>query len=457
VTRVTLAVLTLALCAAVAPAPHVYLLQHSPDGVVLVEAPIEREQTRTFPLDARDGTIAVIVPEADGIPPRVIHPGELSEAIVTSSGGTLSCRVRLTSGGIVEIADVALADLARLDTRLSAIGGDGTRAVFVIHGWSRVERDTVGPAIEPFAPYGRLAPGEWSLYANTFASLDGPAVIGRVPLEVGEQLYANGALERGSSGAWMIDLGAGISLVRRRALPDGQSITANGEHDSTGAPTAPFRFLDVAGVGRAAGLTVLPALSLGSIVVDHTQAAVLDRLPWPGRTLDGVLGIDAIRRGHTVAFDFPRAPGAGGALELGGAPSADPVWARTPMAMMGSFVMIESSIAGHGVHWILDTGSSETILDWRAIRQVGLASGAGDPEAMRGLGGSRLVTIPEVIPELTLGENSVGHVPCRAAALPIFRPFRTPDHSVGLLGLDFLSQFRRIEVDFDRSEVRWFR
>ena len=41
-------------------------------------------------------------------------------------------------------------------------------------------------------------------------------------------------------------------------------------------------------------------------------------------------------------------------------------------------------------HAILTRG----ILDWRAIRQVGLASGAGDPEAMRGLGGSRLVTIP---------------------------------------------------------------
>lgn len=117
--------------------------------------------------------------------------------------------------------------------------------------------------------------------------------------------------------------------------------------------------------------------------------------------------------------------------------------------------IVEGSINGKTAYFILDTGSSYTILHSRNSKQYGFKYGRWNREVeLYGLGGStrRLWVAYQI--DLRLGTSKIMHPLVVADLSDLVRVFRgkTGRYISGIIGADMMDKYR-IVIDYDHREV----
>jgi clan AA aspartic protease (TIGR02281 family) len=125
--------------------------------------------------------------------------------------------------------------------------------------------------------------------------------------------------------------------------------------------------------------------------------------------------------------------------------------AQFPIVMHGNAPLIEASINGQPVNFLLDTGSSATVITQAAATRLGLHSVYLSGVTFYGVGGSEGAQITTVR-DLKIGNLTAHdiHMVVTAGAV------RSPDFA-GILGTDFLVQAGDIELNLAGGFVRLFR
>ncbi|MHC4993355.1 MAG: retropepsin-like aspartic protease [Planctomycetota bacterium] len=126
-----------------------------------------------------------------------------------------------------------------------------------------------------------------------------------------------------------------------------------------------------------------------------------------------------------------------------------------PFALASTHLIIESACNGTPIFFVLDTGAPTNFLDVQAAAALGVKGDESGQDEARGLDGGSVGMLPGVIETLTLDGRAFRNVDCRIAALSAFNTLRGPQQHVGLLGVSFLTQFDRVEIDFVDHVVRF--
>jgi predicted aspartyl protease len=218
-------------------------------------------------------------------------------------------------------------------------------------------------------------------------------------------------------------------------------------------------------LGLVNGPTVVMHETIG---VEEVQTVVIRHLLIGNRMIDriespavgeadlgaaGLLGIDALHDLHIV-MDFKTM------RLMTSASRAEPY---EPDAIVvhghsrfGQLILVDAEVHGVPVSVVLDTGSDLSVGN-SALRKLltGRERGIGvHPQAiMISVTGRRRSVELETIAETRIGGLAVRNLPLGFDELPIFDRFGLSHQPAMLLGMDVLSQCRRISIDFHRREA----
>ena len=222
-------------------------------------------------------------------------------------------------------------------------------------------------------------------------------------------------------------------LAAKLGLPLGDPAPLNGVAGVQMAPTTRAR-LDVGPRRhRDASLSVLAQADLGG---------------------DGLLGLEDLD-GQTVTLDFRSQ-----VLRIEpGHRSVNDFGAVTLKAHRrnGQLTLVDADLAGLKLTAFLDSGAQNTIGNM-ALRSLALARNPVSPwyetPILSATGQTIRAEIAD-LPRLRVGNLNVPNWPVAFADLHTFRMWDLVDRPAILLGVDILSRFRSVCLDFDRDEVRF--
>ncbi|HEX5379168.1 MAG TPA: retroviral-like aspartic protease family protein [Phenylobacterium sp.] len=264
-------------------------------------------------------------------------------------------------------------------------------------------------------------------------------------------------------------VGAGRDNATRMVAP----VTING--------LGPFGFMVDTGANRSCishELAEKLTLAAGPLVSLHTVVAAKLRptvqvqnlqvgtrsqrnvtipvLPMPGADTDGVLGVDWLKNRRLV-LDFK-----GKSLEItqpkreasGENRVVVPARKRS-----GQLTMIDADVGGKPISAMIDSGSELSIGN-AALRRTLPPPSLADRSNMRRiemstLAGERFGGDLVYVPFMRLGGLTLGNVPVVFADTHVFSLWDLDNKPAIILGMDLLSQFTAVALDFGRSTVRF--
>ncbi|HEY3695887.1 aspartyl protease family protein [Phenylobacterium sp.] len=282
-------------------------------------------------------------------------------------------------------------------------------------------------------------------------------------------------------------LGTGADVSGRVTVP----VKINGQ--------GPFDFVVDTGANRTVISTELaaalklpdtgPAAIHGIVGVEPAATAMIDQLevdavrsrrlraPTLSRArlgAEGLLGVDVLRD-RLVTIDFRRkelriSPSKGDVasgfdMRREAAARVVPLLGRTKVVAraryrFGQLIIVTADVRGRGVTAFLDSGSQSTVANG-ALRRVAMGS-EPDPKAMRYIvpllsaTGQTAQGSLAILPLLRLGGMKISGLATVFADLHVFDVWGLQDTPSILIGIDVMSQFNAIQLDFGRRQVVFY-
>ncbi|MFA5969989.1 MAG: aspartyl protease family protein [Sphingomonas sp.] len=206
--------------------------------------------------------------------------------------------------------------------------------------------------------------------------------------------------------------------------------------------------------GAAQVNTVLiPSINVSSVGGTQIEAPVLAAVDLGA---PGLLGIDTLRD-HAVILDFDTnqmtvRPSFKRSSRFKPEPGEIIVRARS---LLGQLIVSDARYRGHRVRVVLDTGSVVSIGNNALRRRVGNHAVPREAISLTSVTGDTMQADYALIGDVGVGTVIFRNLPIAFADAPPFKRFGLGEQPAILLGMDALSQFRRIEIDFANHEVRF--
>ncbi len=236
---------------------------------------------------------------------------------------------------------------------------------------------------------------------------------------------------------FIVDTGANQSVISaelaaRLSLPLGPEVPVNGVAGVQMAPTARATISIGPRRRRPVNLLVLPALAIGGA---------------------GLLGLDGLD-GQSLALDFKR-----GVLRIErsqrGLADGREVTLKA-RRRDGQLTLVDAHIAGIPITAFVDSGAQSTIGN-RALQQLASRRQAGvwSTADIVSVTGQTIASDLADLPSLRFGGMSLPHWRVAFADLHTFQLWNLTERPAILVGIDVLSRFETVTLDFARDEVRF--
>jgi hypothetical protein len=266
-------------------------------------------------------------------------------------------------------------------------------------------------------------------------------------LGAGRDLYEHMLAPVGINGQgpfhFLLDTGANTScvsheLAERLMLTPGEPAPV---HTAVGVRTRPS--------------VVIDSLDVGARKRRRVHAA---SLPTLGPDVDGVLGVDWLN-GQRLILDFKRK-----SLEITRSRAEESTHDHVVVPArkrLGQLTIVDADLSGHRINAMIDSGSQATICNTplrKLVEEIEHHRGAlSEHRAVRleTLAGEPFMGEMFYLPFLRLGGLTLGNVPTVFADTHIFDLWGLKHEPALVLGMDLLTQFNLVALDYGRSEVRF--
>lgn len=262
-----------------------------------------------------------------------------------------------------------------------------------------------------------------------------------VARELFEQVTAPVMINGEGPFRFMVDTGANVSCVSQQLafsqrLPRGREVMVNTIVGRRPRPSVMIEQLDI-----------------GTRIRKRVHAPVL---PMGGFDIDGVLGIDWLK-GQRLVFGF-----SGNTLEITRSRAENSGRNRVVVPARrksGQLTIVDADISGRKISAMIDSGSQYSLGN-TALRTL---IERIDPSSRRNavkvgmisIAGEHFTGYQLALPFIRLGGLTLGNVPVVFTDMPIFKLWDLHDTPTIMLGIDLLTQFTTVAVDFGRSKVRF--
>ncbi len=215
-------------------------------------------------------------------------------------------------------------------------------------------------------------------------------------------------------------------------------------------PKGPVQLLHSIAGAQMTETAMVDRLRVGDVAQAHAVMSVL-----PGAALggSGLLGVDQLND-QRLTLDFAN-------QRLLFQPSLkawrDPADTVLPAHLRaGQLTLVNAEMLGVDVVAFLDTGAQSTIGNTalKAYAQVRVPQSYWTLSPIISVTGETISGERAVLPSFRVGKLRINEMPVVFADLHTFRIWNLIDQPAVLIGIDILSQFQTVALDFPRSEVR---
>jgi hypothetical protein len=452
--------LVIPLSSSAARSAHIFLLRETFGGVEIERVEIDGGDVMTF---GAEDVITVVIPlgigQSGDLVKRDMRNGTIT---IRSTGGELHISKKQDDGREMAFPVIRIEDLPSYDVRVNIAGGDGTKKAFRIDRYEEAETDD-GPVIDMFAGMIPLEDGDYSITLEISAAETSAHVSGETTIfyEKGF-LLTEGAMSDGRKGWFIVDLGASGTLVSKEFLPAyvdigevrGMEYSDRGHREIKSVMSGAGG--DVTGfIGNASPGDLI----FGEVRFSDVTVNVIESMPDFGtRRIAGILGLDLMRLCDRIALEYPRSgPGVLMMGERHSLAETDAPSAEVPFYLVAKHIFLDGEVNEVPVSFLFDTGARSSILSDSKAREARLneTSAAGKGE-LRGLDDNRVETRAVIADRLRLGEWLRSDVPFLAADLSVFESIGLRQGG-GIIGNDFLDDYRLVELDFSRDVISLWR
>ena len=210
--------------------------------------------------------------------------------------------------------------------------------------------------------------------------------------------------------------------------------------------------------------TVVGARDRPAVLIQHLQVGERSRrsvhaaaMPFT-EGVDGVLGVDWLNGQRLeLAFKPPRLSITKSKTEQ----SADGRVIVPADRRLGQLTIVDADLSGHKISAMLDSGSQVTICNTRVrelIEAMDRRHGTSTQMLqvrMETLIGEKFLGEQVYLPFMRLGGLQLGNVPVVFSDMHVFDLWKLQDKPAVILGMDLLTQFDLVALDFGRSQVRF--
>jgi predicted aspartyl protease len=416
--------------------------------------------TAEFDMTPSSGYITVLLPFGVGQSGEVVQSAKpKAKAVVHCDGGFIRTIYYRDDGTEHSMPAITVEDMASHNMRVNVTTADGPQAAFLIRAGSVVDRAD-GPVIDMFRGLIPLEEGDYSVTVETTVYEEPAAVRGSAPVIFdGNHFFVEGSLPGGPTGKFIVDFGAGSTVLARNALPDDAQIDAliGIEHSEEGSRT-------VAGVAGGLGGSVesflgrstVAELTFGTVSFEDVRVGVVSGMPDIGGMQPiGILGLDLLDRAPVVSLSYRTEDAGNAATEIewrdaARTNSSDAV--DVPFSIASNHMFIEGSIASNDADFVFDTGARVSIISRDLAIQTGLSLVEGSERELRGLDGNAVGVELRQADEVVLGDQRFRDLSFHAGQIDVLEAWGLGE-SGAILGNDFLQRFQRVEIDFGRSLI----
>jgi hypothetical protein len=238
--------------------------------------------------------------------------------------------------------------------------------------------------------------------------------------------------------AFVVDTGANQSVISeelaaRLKLPIGPTALLNGVAGVQPAPTTTAIIGLGRNIERRARLFVLPSAAIGG---------------------DGMLGLDGLE-GQKLTFDFRYQRLT---IEPGGRPHRDPFDITVKATRRdGQLTLIDADLTGIAITAFIDSGAQDTIgnIALESMAMPRHSESSWTSTAVVSVTGQTIQAQMADLPDLRIGGLRLPTWPVAFADLHTFNMWNLTDRPAILLGVDVLSRFEQVCLDFAHDEVRF--
>lgn len=242
---------------------------------------------------------------------------------------------------------------------------------------------------------------------------------------------------------FLMDTGANVSCISR---------TLAAKLDLTPGPSARVH-------------TIVGVRDRPSVVIDHLQVGSRSRtavkapsMPFAGADVDGVLGVDWLK-GQRLVMGFKSKT-----LEITRSREDRNHEGQVVVPArrrLGQLTIVDADLSGQRISAMIDSGAQTTLCN-AALRKLVLTAEARKGQPMEHerirletLAGESFFGELFYLPFVRLGGLHLGNVAVVYADMHVFDIWGLRDTPALVLGMDLLTQFETVSLDFGRSQVRF--
>lgn len=438
-----------------AESQHLFLVRETISGAEVDR--VRLPEGEAVILDGAD-IVTVVLPLGVGQSGDLVKKDQRGGSFVAMyKEGELRIKKIDNDGKEIHFPPVKAEDLQEFNIRVNISAGDGAKAVYLIRGYEAVDSDD-GPVIDMFGGMIPMEMGDYSITLEISRAEGQNSIAGETEIYFKEGfLLTEGRLPNGRSGTFIVDFGAGSTVVIEDFLPAGTEI-----EELRGVEYSEEGRREIKGQMKGAGGTVegflgiahLEQLIFGHLEFPDIKVRVIEEMPeFRDLEIAGILGIDLLRQASKVSFGYSASGPS--SLEMqsrvshrrSGSPSFE-----IPFSIAANHMFIDGAMNGTPVTFLFDTGARSSIVSTEMADRAGLKSDGSSGRQFEGLDGNPIDSESVTVDKLRLGDAEFDDIGLFSAHLPVLLGMGLQKDGA-ILGNDFLQQFERLEVDFSSNVI----
>jgi len=444
----------------------IIILKDIPSGLSLVQLPIAEGETKTLVLGKESGFIDIIMPISPGTSGSVVqHSAGVTTVVLHRADGKITSRINGPGDKSRSFPPSNISDLLSYKIRINITSIDGPEGVFIVDGIETPRKDISSPVIDMFGGMIPLNPGDYSLTVQTSIIEKQTNIVGKIPLIwYGPWLWAPMQTKSGEEGLILVDFGASGTVLPKIMLSDNAVIQplVSIQYSET-TDTLSGKMMGAGGeVAGNLGISTLETLYLGDIPVPDVKASIMKSLGFDQYFMEesehyenlGILGGNILGRASVVRLDFDRSAPVLTFGESSVAPIEGDVLIL-PFVYIKKNIFVNGAIGDQQIHFLLDTGARRTTVSNAVAKTAGVENGLVPSSSTRGLDGTPIPTKAWAGEPITFNGQDITIDSIFVSDLPVLSGMGLANNG-GLLGIDFLSKFGHMEVDYTEMKIKFW-
>jgi len=457
--RSQLVIIVLALLATVevvAQDCQVPVLRRSADGFSLRFETVPAGESLALMPGQPERVVTAIVPASPGTSGDIVRGADNGMILLRCDGDQVRVFVTPPEGGAAREAMTGERNsYGRYVLRVNVVAEDGEEAAFWVRN-GRIEHAD-GPVIDMFKGMVPLEEGDVVVTTEIRKAEESGAVdlVGSVSLgALGPYATVPIELPGGRSGRFLLDLAASRSLVYREILPAETPIQRLVAVEQSAEGTRELGGQAQGAGGAATSVTSIAELDwigIGDQRLRGFRPLVLDEaFEIDGVAIDGVLGLDVLRRAGWVRADFSRPSGLS-ILHFGAKHIEDAV--EIPLRDVRGLIFVEGLLGTLPMLFLLDSGARLSVLPRSLAEQEGWSVSEDVVDSLRGVDGAPLPVRSVQVPQLRLGDYTAPESGFTAGPIPVLDNLGLREDAA-ILGQPFWRALGMVEIDFQSGVLR---